>query len=164
MIRQDVSVNLRRYLRLSASIPMQQFVVPQFIDVEDKIIGPITTRQFIIILAAILLDFIAFKLLTFVFFVIFVLIFTGFAIVLAFVKINGQVFHYFLLNIFQTLRRPMLRVWCKDVTSAEIRQSAESAPKEPPKVEVNKEKPTESKLSELSLLINTGGVYRPEGS
>ncbi|KKS92044.1 MAG: hypothetical protein UV69_C0039G0006, partial [Parcubacteria group bacterium GW2011_GWE2_43_12] len=29
---------------------MQQFVVPQFIDVEDKIIGPITVRQFIIIM------------------------------------------------------------------------------------------------------------------
>ena len=27
---------------------MQQFVVPQFIDVEDKIIGSITVRQFII--------------------------------------------------------------------------------------------------------------------
>ena len=29
---------------------MQMFTVPQFIDVEDKIIGPITTRQFIICL------------------------------------------------------------------------------------------------------------------
>jgi hypothetical protein len=26
---------------------MQQFVVPQFIDVEDKIIGPISVRQFL---------------------------------------------------------------------------------------------------------------------
>ena len=31
---------------------MQQFTVPQFIDVEPKIIGPITTRQFLIFLAA----------------------------------------------------------------------------------------------------------------
>ena len=141
---------------------MQQFVVPQFIDVEDKIIGPITTRQFIIILAALLLDFVAFKLLTFVFFVIFVLLFTGFAIVLAFAKVNGQAFHYFLLNVLQTWRSPMLRVWFKDASSAEVRKSAESAPKEPPKVEVNKERPTQSKLSNLTLLINTGGVYKPE--
>jgi len=123
---------------------MQQFVVPQFIDVEDKIIGPITTRQFIILLTAILTDFVAFKLLTFIFFVIFVLIFTGFAIVVAFVKINGQAFHYFLLNLFQTLRRPGLRVWDKEATSAEIKEFAKTAPKEPPKVKINKERPTAS--------------------
>ena len=29
---------------------MQQFTVPQFIDFEDKIIGPITTRQFLILM------------------------------------------------------------------------------------------------------------------
>ena len=29
-----------------------QFIVPQFIDVEDKIIGPVTTRQFVVLLAA----------------------------------------------------------------------------------------------------------------
>ena len=141
---------------------MNQFVVPQFIDVEDKIIGPITTRQFIILLTAILTDFVAYKLLTFIFFIIFLLVFTGFAIVVAFVKVNGQVFHYFLLNLFQTLRRPGLRVWDKKVTATELEESAVSAPKEPPKVEVNKERPTASRLSDLSLLINTGGVYKPE--
>ncbi len=29
---------------------MRQFTVPQFIDVEDKIIGPLTVRQFLIML------------------------------------------------------------------------------------------------------------------
>jgi len=41
---------------------MDQFVVPQFIDVEDKIFGPVTTRQFVILLIAGLIIFIAFKL------------------------------------------------------------------------------------------------------
>src|SRR3990167_5725662 len=100
---------------------MQQFTVPQFIDVEDKIIGPITTRQFIIMLVAILGDFLAFKVLTFVFFVLFLLVFTGFAIILAFAKINGQPFHYFLLNLFQTLRRPRLRVWQNVVSNAALK-------------------------------------------
>ena len=141
---------------------MQQFVVPQFIEVEDKIIGPVTTRQFIILIIALFVDFIAYQLLTFVFFLIFLLAFTGFAIVLAFAKINGQAFHYFLLNIFQTLKRPQLRVWSKEVRADKIKESAEGEAKAPPKVTINKERPTASRLSDLALLVNTGGVYRPE--
>ena len=41
---------------------MDQFVVPQFIDVEDKIFGPVTTRQFVILLVAGLVLFVASKL------------------------------------------------------------------------------------------------------
>ena len=141
---------------------MNQFVVPQFIDVEDKIIGPITTRQFIILIIALFVDFIAYQLLTFVFFLVFLLAFTGFAIVVAFAKVNGQAFHYFLLNLFQTMRRPQLRVWCKDLSSEKIKESAEGAAKAPLRVEVNKERPTASRLSDLTLLVNTGGVYKPE--
>ena len=44
---------------------MQQFTVPQFIDVEPKIIGPITTRQFLIFLGAALLIFLFYKMLNF---------------------------------------------------------------------------------------------------
>ena len=34
---------------------MDQFVVPQFIDAEDKIFGPLTARQFIIVMFMMLL-------------------------------------------------------------------------------------------------------------
>ena len=40
---------------------MQQFVVPQFIEVEDKILGPITVRQFLIMLIAGILIFIVYR-------------------------------------------------------------------------------------------------------
>lgn len=141
---------------------MQQFVVPQFIDVEDKIIGPITTRQFIIMLAALLLDFVAYKLATFIFFIFLFLIITGGGIIIAFAKVNGQPFHYFLLNLIQTLRRPPLRVWHIPLLAAEIKAKAESAPPPSPKAVVSKERPEASRLSDLALLVNTGGVYKPE--
>ena len=32
---------------------MDRFVVPQFIDVEDKIFGPVTVRQFLILLGTV---------------------------------------------------------------------------------------------------------------
>ena len=40
----------------------QRFIVPQFIDAEDKILGPITVRQFIIMIVGGLLIFAAYKL------------------------------------------------------------------------------------------------------
>ena len=49
---------------------MEQFTVPQFIDVEDKVIGPITVRQFIILLFGGGFIFIAYRLSDFVLFLI----------------------------------------------------------------------------------------------
>ena len=141
---------------------MDQFVVPQFIDVEDKIFGPITTRQFIILLVAALILFIAFKLADTALFIFLLALIGGFALVLAFVKINGQSFHYFLLNIVQTLRRPSRRLWYKSFSKVELTESIKSgkveiveAVKEIPKMSYNR-------IRDLSLIVNTGGYYKPE--
>ena len=141
---------------------MNQFVVPQFIDVEDKIFGPITTRQFIILLVAGLLIFIAFKLADTALFIFLLALLGGVALITAFVKINGQSFHYFLLNIVQTLRRPSRRLWAKAYSRAELREIMLSS-----KLEVSIPAPVIQKLSynrirDLSLLVNTGGYYKPE--
>ena len=92
---------------------MNQFTVPQFIDVEDKIFGPVTTRQFVILLVAGLSIFVAYKLADMALFIFFLALIGGLALTIAFVKVNGQAFHYFVLNIFQTLRRPSRRIWRK---------------------------------------------------
>ena len=141
---------------------MDQFVVPQFIDVEDKIFGPITTRQFLILLATGLLLFIVFKLADIALFIFLAALIGGSALVLAFVKINGQPFHYFLLNIVQTVRRPSRRLWYKSFTKDELTESIKSgkveiveAVKEIPRVSYNR-------LRDLSLVVNTGGYYKPE--
>jgi len=83
---------------------MNKFLVPQFIEVEAKIFGPITVRQFLILLAAGLLIFISYKLADFTLFIIITLFLGLFAITFAFVKVNGQNFHYviqFLVSRFQ---------------------------------------------------------------
>jgi len=141
---------------------MQQFVIPQFIDVEDKIIGPITTRQFIILLAVTIILFIAYKLLTFLYFLAFGIPVFGLGVVIAFIKVNGQPFHFFLLNLIQTTRRPKLRVWNKESTADELRQylKKEEVKIIPPRPV--KERMVATKLSELSLIVNTGGVYKGE--
>jgi hypothetical protein len=140
---------------------MDQFVVPQFIDVEDKIFGPITTRQFIILLVTGLLLFLIFKLADTALFIICLIVIGGFSLVLAFLKINGQAFHYFLLNTIQTRLKPKLRVWNKLYTTQELNEL-----RKPVKVEevVQPEShvPSQNRIHDLSLLVNTGGYYKPE--
>ena len=79
---------------------MQQFTVPQFIDVEDKVIGPITVRQFIIMLFSTGLIAICYKMFYFTTFIVLTVIISFVTIVIAFVKINGVHFHLFLTNFF----------------------------------------------------------------
>ncbi len=141
---------------------MQQFVVPQFIEVEDKIFGPITTRQFLILLVAGTAVFLAYRfgdLAMFIFTTVFI---GGFCLILAFVKVNGQNFHYFLLNIVQSLRKPSLRIWQKSYSKQELqylrKQGMEMVVAPAPKaVAVKKER-----IRDLSLQVNTGGFYKPE--
>ncbi len=138
-----------------------QFVVPQFLDVEPKIIGPITARQFLIMLAVLLLEFVIWRL----FLNIFAVLGLGIPVLaigttFAFAKINGQPFHFIALNVMQTLRRPSRRVWDKTLSDVDLRvlMKKEEAP---PAVIRNRKAPLEaSRLSELTLVVNTGGVYQ----
>lgn len=141
---------------------MEQFVVPQFIDVEDKIIGPVTTRQFAILMIDALIMFLVYKFIYIWYALAADIVLLSMGLVLAFVRINGQPFHYFLLNFVQTLRRPSIRVWNKELTDAEIIALAKVEIPPPPPPKVYKEAPTTSRLSQLALIVNTGGVYHPE--
>lgn len=141
---------------------MEQFVVPQFIDVEDKIFGPVTTRQFVILLAAGLFIFGAFKLADTTLFIFLLAVVGSFALILAFVKINGQAFHYVILNLIQTVRRPSRRVWYKAYTKAELDELRKTAPEEIEEKIRAIPKISYSRLRDLSLMVNTGGYYNPE--
>lgn len=141
---------------------MDQFVVPQFIDVEDKILGPITTRQFLILLSSSLILFIAYKLADTALFIFLLAIIGGSSLVIAFVKINGQPFHYFLLNIFQTLRRPSLRIWNKTFSSQELKEFMEGGKVEVVETVKEMKRLSYNRIRDLSLIVNTGGYYHPE--
>lgn len=140
---------------------MNQFTVPQFIAVEDTIFGPVTVRQFLILLASGLIHLIVYKLADLSLFILFFALFGGFTLILAFVKINGQPFHYFLLNIFQTMRRPSLRIWNKQLKTEELnelRRPVTIKTEEHPEVK----HASVNRIRDLSLLVNTGGYYKPE--
>ena len=136
-------------------------MVPQFIDVEDKIFGPITTRQFLILLGTGLVIFLVYRLTDFSLFLTISIPLFGISTAFTWVKVKGQLFHVFLLNVIQTLRRPSLRIWNKQYTSDELkylRDFVVNAPEvaEGPAVH------TRNHMHELALLVNTGGYYKPE--
>jgi len=137
---------------------MRQFLVPQFIDVEDKIIGPVTTRQFALVLIACLLLFVFYKMFPFVYFIFIAIFDLGIFSILAFAKINGRPIHFFILNMLQTLKKPNLRVWNKEAFLRDV-TLVSSKIQETKIKDISKESITGSRLSDLTLIVNTGGVY-----
>ena len=139
---------------------MQQFIVPQFIDVEAKIIGPITARQFLILLGATMIIALSYRLFDFSLFLVIAVVVLGIATIFAFVKINGRPFHYFVLNIIQTVRRPGLRVWNHKALIAEQMEKTPIVKSDyDPKQKRTYKK---SRLAELSLIVDTTGKYKGE--
>lgn len=140
---------------------MEQITVPQFVESEDRIIGPITIRQFVIMFVAGIIIFICFKLLDFTIFLMIAILLGGSSLILAFFKVNGQAFHFFILNIIRAGRRPSLRVWRKDgsnqgngILQEEVAISTKEGSEE------ERFHVSEKRLSELSLIVDTGGAYK----
>lgn len=124
--------------------------------------GPVTARQFVILLVTALVDGIAYGIFDKMLWIIATLPIAGIGLTIAFVKVNGQQFHYFFLNFTAYMRRAKLRVWRKGYTDAELRALAIRALAPPTVVVAHKDFVQKSRLSELALVVNTGGVYRSE--
>lgn len=130
---------------------MPQFQVPQFITVEDKVIGPFTVKQFIYVGAGALL--VVFAYMTFESYLFFpIAIFIGaLAGALAFLKINEQPFPVVLKNAIFYFIRPRLYLWKKE----ERRQTGYRTPIKKMEVTVKREpKLSESKLSDLAWSLD----------
>lgn len=141
---------------------MQQFVVPQFITVENKIFGPVTVRQFLILLVAGGLIFIFNRLFELYLFAILTFLVGGAALIIAFVKVRGQTFHYFFLNFVVFAKRPPLRIWHKQYTDAELDALRKDGIITEVAPVAAKARPSRSHIRQLSLQVNTGGYYEAD--
>lgn len=138
---------------------MDQITVPQFIEAEDRILGPITARQFVILLVAAGLMYVAYKTSDLMLFVVMAILIGGCAATLAFYRVNGQPFHFFLLNIARTASRPSLRVWKKEMRR--VRHLEETKEEQETAVPPPSARPAVSShhLADLALIVDTGGAY-----
>lgn len=88
-----------------------QFQVPQFIEVEDKIFGPLTFRQFVYLGGGAGVSYILYRVLPLFLAFPFILAAAGIALALAFMKFNGRPFNLAMENAFYFAIHPRLYLW-----------------------------------------------------
>lgn len=90
-----------------------QFKVPQFLDIEDKIFGPFTFREFVYLAGGAGLCFILYKLLGLILGIIPILIMAGFSLALTFYKPNNKPFINIIESGFKYFTQNKLYIWKK---------------------------------------------------
>lgn len=140
--------------------------IPQNIDKEDKLVGPLTLKQFLYLLGGAALAFVAYQYyatgyLYFIEFILIALLPVTFAVLLAFAQINGRPFITFLYNIFNFILAPKKHYWSKDNSLAERyvkigKLKTKSTPNIPTK------QVSQSQLERLAHILDTGGKIEAE--
>ena len=91
-----------------------QFNVPQFIDIEDKIFGPLTLKQFIYVIVCIVAAFIFYSFLPIVVAVLLIVPVVALTYLLAFNPIHGRPFSVVLESAFKYALGDKLYLWKKE--------------------------------------------------
>lgn len=103
-----------------------QFQVPQFIDIEDKVIGPFTIKQFLYLLCAGIVIFILSKILNLFATIILAIPIISIAVALSFIKIGGQPFVVIIKNFLSFLKKPDFYVWKKPIGKNKLPEQNEN--------------------------------------
>jgi len=97
-----------------------RYQVPQFIEVEDKIFGPLTIKQFIYIAGGIGASIAINLFLPWYLSIIPILAVLGLALALAFYKINNRPFIFAMESWFDYTLHPKLYIWHKEERSVAL--------------------------------------------
>lgn len=128
-----------------------QFQVPQFIEVEDKIVGPLTFKQFVFIAGGLGMAYVLWRLLPLFAAGPLVIAVLGLAAALAFFQVNGRPFILALENGFYYILHPKLYLWNNQRSkNAGVKKASE--PSRSPEVYVPKL--SESRLHELAWSLD----------
>ena len=101
---------------------MAQFQVPQFIETEDKVIGPLSWRQFAYVAVAGGISVILFLLLNRILWFLLTLIVGGAAIALAIVPVNGRPMIVFLRALMDNVWKPKVYVFQPRTSEADAQE------------------------------------------
>ena len=134
-----------------------QYQVPQFIDIEDRIIGPLTLKQFLYLAFGGAILFVTWFIFKFYIWIIIAIPVTAAASAFAFIKINDRPFVYFFLSFVNYHLKPKLYIFSiKPKNDAEL-ETKTLPGLEPAFAEASAgKKITQSKLKELALSLDTG--------
>lgn len=101
-----------------------QFKVPQFIDIEDKVFGPLTFKQFAYLAGGGGLAYLSFRLLPTLIALVVGPVFIVFALALAFVKYNQKPFIDVVESFFKYYTHSRLYLWHKQPTTKDANSPA----------------------------------------
>lgn len=130
-----------------------QYAIPQFIEVEDRVIGSLTIRQFIMLLIGALFTGLGYSVFDFSLFIVSGIFIMGFASLFAFLKINGQKLEKFIGSFITFSINPKVRLWAKEISI----KSEEIVNTERRSIVLKsdlKQDVSRSKLHELSILLD----------
>ncbi len=123
------------------------YQVPQYLDVEDKIIGPLTLKQFLILLAGGGIIFLLYNILKLPIFIILSFPVAFITLLIAFYKKDNQKFGKFIANLLSFLGNPNIYTWKKPEPKKPeqepepkiIKKAEPKSKKQPPKQDQLKE-------------------------
>lgn len=127
-----------------------QFSVPQFIEVEDKIFGPFTFKQFIFIVGGAGLSYFVYSILPQKIALVAMLPVMGFSLALAFYKINDRPFLVILESAFYYAIRGKLFLWKHVDKPKETEKAVDSASQKGPELPSL----SDSKLKDISWSLD----------
>ena len=130
-----------------------RFQVPQFIEIESKIFGPLTLKQFIYLIGGGGIIFILYALLPFWLMIIFAIPVGAFAFALAFYKMNNQPFIKIVENALKFFSSSRVYIWKKAPAQAQ-KTAVEAIKKQSEIDQISVPKLTESKLKDLAWSLN----------
>lgn len=129
-----------------------RYQVPQFIEIEDKIFGPLTLKQFIYLAGGVGLCLIFFTLLPIYLTIVLSIPVMAFSLALAFYEINGRPFVIALEHAFSYFVGHKLYLWKQRQQKAPA--SVEKAPPGAKGVVLPVPKLSESRLKDLAWSLN----------
>ena len=143
-----------------------EYQVPQFIEVEDKIIGPLTLKQFIYLAGAAGLCIIFFVYLNFVIALLLALPVAGFAAALAFYTVNGKPFIEVLEAGFNYYIGAKLFLWKHEESKTPQTSAVAAAAAADEAAKKVRREPTltRGKLSELAWSLDVKNVSGGQGN
>jgi len=134
-----------------------RFNVPQFIEIEDKIFGPLTFKQFLYVAGGAGLCFLLYNFLPFFIAILLILPLGGFALALAFYKVNEKPFINTVESAFRYVLKNKLYVWKKEnrPIEAKVEEKKDTLTGYVPKL-------SDSKLKDLSWSLDVVDLSKRE--
>jgi hypothetical protein len=144
---------------------MGQYKVPQDVEAEDKLIGPLSLRQFIYVIIGVVWAGLMFFILrpnnspspavNYTIMAVLIIPITGFFLLLGFGKRQEQSFEKYFVAFVRFYFVPRVRVWDKDLSTVELVREEAAAPEIITEKNVSK-----SSLEQLALVMDTHGFMK----